>query len=84
MNFVAGNKIVILTLGGYDFIQLATGAPGPFTLFPGANGVSPGVELWEATGSFTVNVDSSSYIRDNSNQNYQRMIGGRPANIIRR
>ena len=80
----ANQDIVILTLGGYDYIQKTTNSFNPYVLFPGANGVTPGKELWGSTVDTECEIDESKYIRDNSNVNFYSIVGPRPRNIVRR
>ena len=84
INFAAHDDIVILTLGGTDYIKQITNAYSPYVLFPGANGVTPGKELLEAEQNTSCEVDTARYIRDNANNEYSAIVGPRPRNIVRR
>ena len=82
---IASNQdLVILTLGGTDYIQKSTNSFNPYVLFPGANGVTPGKELWVSNAETECEIDESKYIRDNSNVNFYSIVGPRPRNIVRR
>jgi hypothetical protein len=85
IRFQKGDSLAILTLGGNDYIALCPPDPSdPYTLFPGANKVEPGVELYTCDDDDSAQVDVNEYIRDNANINYHLMIGPRPRNIFRR
>jgi hypothetical protein len=83
-NFAAHDDIVILTLGGTDYIKAVNNAVAPYALFPGGNGVTPGKELWEAEQATSCEVDETKFIRDNANYQYASIVGPRPRNIVRR
>lgn len=84
INFAAHDEIVILTLGGTDFIRQGNNSVAPYAIFPGGNGVTPGKELWEAQQATSCDVDHDKYIRDNANYKYSAIVGPRPINIVRR
>ena len=84
MTFQKNDDIVILTLGGIDYIQQIANSFAPYVLFPGANGVTPGKELWLAKEDTECEIDQSRYIRDNANVQYSAIVGPRPKNIVRR
>lgn len=78
------DDLVICTLGGNDYIAVLNTPSSPYTLFPGANTVTPGVELWSCTGDEDVSINDTIYIRDNSNVHIVRINGPRPRNVVRR
>jgi hypothetical protein len=84
IKMLKNDDVVILTCGGADYIRVITTPTSPYTIFPGANTVIPGVELWRCTADEDVTIDVNKYIRDNSNLDYYAIVGPRPRNIVRR
>jgi hypothetical protein len=84
IKLLTNDNLIILTCGGVDYIKVVTTPTSPYTIFPGANGVTPGVELWKCTADEYVNIDVNKYIRDNANLDYYAIVGPRPRNIVRR
>ncbi len=78
-------NIAILTLGGNDYLQECQPDPMPvYILYPGANQVHPGVELYSMTADEIVNVSTTEYITDGNGSTARKIISPRPKNIARR
>lgn len=81
----AGQPCSILTHGSLDFIKMDLPDPvGPFTRHPGGATVTPGTELFTVSSNGTVKCKDNSYILDVDGDRWDEIVGGRPANIVRR
>lgn len=82
MQLIKGQEIAILTLQSVDFIAVVT-TPQPPYIYNGS-AVNPVVTLWDVKDKELVTVDPNDFIEDANDIIYQRIVGARPRNIVRR
>lgn len=79
-----GSDIVVLNNNGQPYVASVSSAGSTFTEYPGANSVTPDVELYTMTDDEDVEVDESKYITDDLSQDFVSIVGGRPRNVVNR